>query len=508
MASESLVARLEAVCGRLEKAASRVGRGGGGGGGDDDDDVEVPIHVEEWNQFIAANQQPLLDAYTAAGCGAQVPVLESGLKKITAYVQATGECKKPSNQESMAFLKDAVDAIGAAEKLGYKRYKRKEFDYGNHNLGFKEVVNGAMQWVLMVAPNLPGPFVKNQLDSALFRLNKVLMAAKNMEDPDKTNHRNYVNLTKKFMNELAAYIKANCKTGLEWKVGGKDLASFTGGSTPAAKPAAEEKAPEPEPAKPAAKKKKIAGGLANVFAQMKKGGDAMGEKGSATSAFALKKVKRSDMSHKRRADGLEGFSGPIKAAPKKAAKKKTAKKPKKVRPSSTSLRGGRWTVENYRDNAMAKLEAEKVKVKHNVFIVGCEGAGIHIPVKCKAIAIDSCKKCKIWVSDVVSTVEMTNSKSCQIIVMGAVPAIQVDKCSSARIRLAKEAFVDKVNNGRGPDIITSNIDAMNIEFPDFNGEKDKDGNDPDPIEMPIPEQFITRIDPKSQTIKTEEVVHG
>jgi len=157
---------------------------------------------------------------------------------------------------------------------------------------------------------------------------------------------------------------------------------------------------------------------------------------------------------------------------------------------------------------MAKLDAEKVQVKHNVFIVGCEQAGIHIPVKCKAVAIDSCKKCKIWVSDVVSTVEMTNSKSCTIYVLGSVPALQIDKCSSARLVFSPDAFSDKVNDGRGPDIITSNIDAMNIEIPNFDGKPDADGNPPDPIEIPIPEQFITRIDPKTKTIKTEEVVHG
>merc|ERR1712224_916727 len=102
---------------------------------------------------------------------------------------------------------------------------------------------------------------------------------------------------------------------------------------------------------------------------------------------------------------------------------------------------------------------------------------------------------------------MTNSKSVTIFVNGAVPAVQIDKCSSARIWLGKEAFVDTVNDGRGPDIITSNIDAMNIEIPDFTKEDDKDGNPPDPIEFPIPEQFITRIDPKAQTISTEEVKH-
>lgn len=206
------------------------------------------------------------------------------------------------------------------------------------------------------------------------------------------------------MTELQAYIKANCKTGLDWKVGGGDLSAFSGGGAPApaAAPKAEEKKPEPAAEKPKpGKAKKAAGAMSNVFAQMKKGGDKMGEKGAATSAFGLKKVRRDQMAHKRRADGLDGFSGPIKASKAKAKPKKKAGKD-----------------------------------------------------------------------------------------------------------LVRQAFVDSVNDGRGPDIITSNIDAMNIEMPDFQKKADADGNPPDPVEMPVPEQFITRIDLKTQTIVTEEVKHG
>ena len=52
-----------------------------------------------------------------------------------------------------------------------------------------------------------------------------------------------------------------------------------------------------------------------------------------------------------------------------------------------------------------------------------------------------------------------------------------------------------------PGIYTSNISAMNVEIP---GKTPED----DTVEIPIPEQFLTKIDSKSGTATTEQVTHG
>jgi len=55
-----------------------------------------------------------------------------------------------------------------------------------------------------------------------------------------------------------------------------------------------------------------------------------------------------------------------------------------------------------------------------------------------------------------------------------------------------------------PDIITSNVSELNLVYP---GATEKD----DPIEVPLPEQYLTKIvDNKSKVVKlkTEPVSHG
>jgi len=100
----------------------------------------------------------------------------------------------------------------------------------NHLKAFAEIILAA-NWVTQ-----PGPknAVTAQLEAAEFYLNKILTVAKDKPDPEKTNHRDYVRLIKALLTKLADYVDEFFKTGLTWKHGGVDLATFKPGQKPTA----------------------------------------------------------------------------------------------------------------------------------------------------------------------------------------------------------------------------------------------------------------------------------
>ncbi len=69
---------------------------------------------------------------------------------------------------------------------------------------------------------------------------------------------------------------------------------------------------------------------------------------------------------------------------------------------------------------------------------------------------------------------------CHLQVNETAPAIAIDKSASVQLYLSKQAVETR------PDIVTSNITAVNVVVP---GRKEDD----DPIEIPIHEQYMTRF---------------
>merc|ERR1712094_84125 len=81
--------------------------------------------------------------------------------------------------------------------------------------------------------------------------------------------------------------------------------------------------------------------------------------------------------------------------------------------------------------------------------------------------------------DVLSVVELVNSDRCQVQCDGKVLQVQVDKCNGFGLWLNKESIECE--------IVSSKSSEMNVTIPD-----DK-GDDLDTIELPIPEQFVTKV---------------
>jgi adenylyl cyclase-associated protein len=311
----------------------------------------------------------------------------------------------------------------------------------------------------------------------------------NSNEEQKKQFQSLLQEFKSTVDELQKFIKnAGFKTGVEWNPKGgsiMDAKAASGGGG-----AAEEKTEEPATKKPAKKAGGAAaggagGGMAAVMGDLSKGLDI---------TKGMKKVTK-DMKTKNRKDR----SGKVTATAPKGGK---AKRNKSGAPNVV-FRGGRWFVENFdqdtgaeKKDANGVVQVEKADLKSNVFITMCDDTYVQIKQKVKAVTIDNCVKTTVYVSEVVSTVEVVNCKSVKVIVLegGRVPSFAVDKCESPQIILSKSAFEAH------PDIYSSNISAMNVEFP---GAKENDNS----RECPIPEQFLTKIDPKTGEVTTTATEH-
>lgn len=162
------------------------------------------------------------------------------------------------------------------------------------------------------------------------------------------------------------------------------------------------------------------------------------------------------------------------SAPK--PKGKAEDKPKY--PASKVKKGMRWVVENFsKDDGVVTIEG--VTLKEEVYIGGCINATIVIPDKCKAIAIDSCKKTQILFEGAVSSCEVVNCKGMKMQCKSFVPTIGIDKVDGIIVYVSYA--------GRATHFVTSKSSEMNVCFPETDSEESE------LKELPIPEQFVAKI---------------
>mmetsp|Transcript_20807 Transcript_20807/g.33174 ORF Transcript_20807/g.33174 Transcript_20807/m.33174 type:complete len:487 (-) Transcript_20807:229-1689(-) len=485
--SQEVTARLEAVAARLEAVAAKLGRGRGGGGGDDDDD-EVPEYVAEYEAFVNGKVKALADALKAIELNDVATNLMSSFQVSLTVVQRAPKSKKPTNDEFKKLVYDPIEQMArAATKKAYGRKGYADQKVNDMCKKMEQLIRIPL-WVMHSAPAMTPiqhikDFCQGDVETAIGG-----GIRNNSNDAQKKQFQSLLQGFKGMVDELQKFIKnAGFKTGVEWNPKGGSIMDAKGASGGGA--AAEEKkeeAPKKKPAKKAAGGGGGAGGgMAAVFGDLSKGLDV---------TKGMKKVTK-DMKTKNRADR----SGKVTTAPQKRGKKKRNKSGQ----PDVAFRGGRWFVENFDEDTGADkkdgngvVQVEKANLKSNVFITMCDDTYVQIKEKVKAVTIDNCVKTTVYVTEVVSTVELVNSKSVKIIVMegGRVPSFAVDKCESPQIILSKSAFA------ANPDIYSSNVSAMNVEYP---GLTENDNN----RECPVPEQFLTKIDPKTGAVTTTPTEH-
>jgi len=469
MDTDNLLQRLEAVTARLEAVARK--QGAKGGGGDDDD---VPQFVTDFQNMVNNEVRAFRTCCEKVAKNA-VPLIDQAYGNVADLLVATSKCKKPKNpQDVITFLKPAVDVIKDAEQLKRKRGKAEK-----HYAAFYEFVV-CITWVSMSPPyGLPFEHAKTQADASTFHTNKILKMAKEMSGDAKAQHQDFVATMKKANAAMVAYVKEYFKTGLGWNPKGGELSDYKPGAAPAAPAQAAAKAAAPAKKPAPAKKKGGGGGIGAVFGELKKKAD-----GGDSAAKGMRKVTR-DMKNKYK-DPKER-SGKVTMKAKKAAVKKPSK------PPAQTNRGGSWMIENYYEPEVVEV-TDKITIKQNAYIANCSNCTLVVKQKVKAITIDSCTKARVFIQGVLAIVEMVNCKGVTLILQGAAPAIQLDKCQSPRIIITKDALEPL------PEIISSNISAGNIELP---GATD----DADPVEIPLPEQYTTKIT-AAGGMTTLPVTHG
>jgi len=195
---------------RLEAAVAKLGGAAQAG--------EAALTVTEYDRFYSASVQPFLDV-----CGKidkkMATATETSFKHTRVVIECASQCKKPSDTDIMAVLGPIPGIIGDAQKVNNKS------PIFNFEKAFEELIQ-CLNWLM--TPNPKGA-VTAQLEAADLYLNKILTAAKDKPDPDKTNWRDFVKLAKAMLTGLAEYTGEFHKTGLVWKTTGGDAKGFKPG---------------------------------------------------------------------------------------------------------------------------------------------------------------------------------------------------------------------------------------------------------------------------------------
>jgi len=450
--SQLIVQRLEAVAARLEQLVTKQSGG----------DEKQSAVLGEYQDYYDQNVTPFLA--TCAHFDALKDIAhraEVSFKFTKTVIEAQMKCKEPNNQVIfLNFIDPIVRVVTASQQAD------KGSPFFNHQKAWSETMQ-LHNWFLLSAPV---PHVQGTLEASEFYLNKVLSLSKDANDADKKAHRDFVAQTKAIINNLVPFLQQNFKMGLKWNPKGVDLSTFASGgaAAPAAAPAPPAAAggaapPPPPPVDPNFELSISSkpGGMAAVFSDLNKG---------TAITSGLKKVT-ADMKTKNMKD-VPILEAKTTAAPKAApaAKAVEVKKEPKL-----ELRQGTWFCENYENT---EVEIKEGQMKQNVYIYNCNGTVVKISDKVKSVQVDKCNKTGIVFQSVVSTFEVVNSKRITIQIVESCPSFNVDKTSGVQLILSEESVKNP------PQIITSNATELNLVVP---GPK----ADSDPVELPLPEQFLT-----------------
>ena len=489
---DAVLARLEKAVIQIESYATRVGSTATHAAHNAaTDNAEKSAALMDWQALTAEH----LSAFTVAasrfpdtkqfGAWAQ-----TSFEHIGTLIGASAVSKKPTDAELIAFLAPIVDAVTASQNVKLPPAS----PFVNHLKAFQEGI-ASVNWVMTEPPNgLPKDVAQSGFEAADFYLIKLLTEGKKKGGKEGEDYAAFATTWKALLVKQFEYVRDHFKTGLEWSPKGQPLSSYKSASASSSGSAPDAPPPPPPgaPAAPTLSEKAsavassaagaVAGGMGAVFGQLSNLGDGV--------TGGLKKVTN-DMKTKNLRDkpALE----PTKPAPaaKPAASSSTttaAAKPK--REARTYESKGTWFVEYYEGGA---ITMDKVELKESVYILGCSNTSVSIPVKCKSIQVDSCKRLQVEFKQVVSIFEVVNSERVTAYVTENCPSVSIDKPDGASIHLNRTAVA------KPPQIVTSKVSELNLVVP---GKTDED----DPVEIPLPEQYITVYE--NGRIKTESVAHS
>ncbi|KAL3158071.1 hypothetical protein ABBQ32_011678 [Trebouxia sp. C0010 RCD-2024] len=417
-------------------------------------------------------------------------------------VQAIAQCKKPTPNELPALVAPVAEHMQAATAL----IEGRRSAVFNHQKAVAESLH-ALSWMVYTGPNcgvsLPAQHVEESWQSAEFFANKVMMEFRNSD----SRHVDWVKALKQVFQHLKAYVKQHHPAGPAWNANGipfKDCKSDSPGaaapspapaSAPKTQPAAAPSrggpaAPPPPPPGSLFQPKAPSGptpsaastsssSMSAVFSELNKGN---------TVTSGLKKVT-DDMKSKNRADrsGAVPSSTPSATKPSTSAAGKAAV-PTSAPPRTELVLGRKWCVENHTGNR--SLILDQTDAKQSVYIFNCSNCTVQVQGKVNAITLDSCSRTGLVFRDLVSSCEVVNCSSVEVQSTGVMPTIAIDKTDGIVLYLSEASL--------GVAITTAKSSAMNVVVP---GSRDSD-----PLELPVPEQFVSTF--QDGKLVTEAVMHS
>jgi adenylyl cyclase-associated protein len=110
--------------------------------------------------------------------------------------------------------------------------------------------------------------------------------------------------------------------------------------------------------------------------------------------------------------------------------------------------------------------------------------------KLKSVVVDTCTRVNVIFGTIISGCEVVNSKKIAVQSDGVCPVFTIDKTIGATIWLSEESC--KVSS-----FTTSMSSEMNVNIPDGDDRK----------EMPIPEQFVHKLEGGALTSEVSDLYH-
>ncbi|KAF9307650.1 hypothetical protein BGZ91_008293 [Linnemannia elongata] len=103
-----------------------------------------------------------------------------------------------------------------------------------------------------------------------------------------------------------------------------------------------------------------------------------------------------------------------------------------------ALEGNKWIIEHFENNNDVVLE--NAELGQTVYIYGCQNSTIQIKTKVTTVAMDSCTKTGLCVESLVTSLDVINSKSVQLQILGNAPTVTLDKVDSCMVYLSRECM--------------------------------------------------------------------
>ncbi|KAK7956753.1 Adenylyl cyclase-associated protein [Apiospora aurea] len=461
-----------------------------------------PESIEDFDIFISQSVERYVDASNKLGglIAEQAAKVLEGFKQQRRFLLVSTKAKKPDFSGSeMAVYQDLLKPINEAlMAVG----NIKESNRGSPVFSqLSAVAEGIMVLAWVTVDNRPYKHVEESLGSAQFFGNRVL---KEYKDKDAAQVA-WIQAFYQVFKDLTEYVKQYFPSGIPWNPKGLPAAEVakevpnpgaaTSSAPPPPPPAAGGAPPPPPPPGPPpvlqikeeGRSAEPASGasLGAVFSEINKGSDV---------TKGLRKVDRSEMTHKNPA--LRAASVvPDREASGRGKSPAPARKPKPEsmrakKPPKKELDGNKWLIENYeRHPEPITIDAS---INHSILISKCNHTTVIIKGKANAVTIENTQRLSIVVDSLVSTVDVVKSSNFALQVMGVIPTVMMDQMDGATVYLSRESTATRIFSSKSAGI---NLNILDNDEDDYK-------------EVPLPSQMCHYFDEKKGQLVNEIVEHA